>query len=291
MPLKLMGRTEAMSSKRQFPGNAIILLVSEVLRRLSKQSYFRAARTLLFSLYQQREMLQLEALSPEAAQSRLRKIGLNPHWVFTDFDEVVIEQSSQHLWAKTIIQLKKVAVPRIVLKYVRHYKWKENLFELNKIFSYSDGLDQLKNHVIPVLRLNKNIMITLDEIRDAKIGSENSLKKILHKFFLPTINLVIVSSNCGIVIKLFLDREAIRKRFRQNNIVIRAIVANKMRFDEEGNIRGLSHRENIIDVNTKKNYIPEDNTVLVDERDSHLRRSHTHVIFVPLGIKKIKEKN
>ena len=272
-----------MPSKKQFPRNVIIALMSKVLRRLSRQSYFRVARAFLLSFYQRGDIPHLEALSTEAAKSHLRTMGLNQHWIFTDFDEAMIEQSSQHLWAKTIMQQKKVALPLVVLKYIRHYKWKENLFELNRIFSYSDGLNQLKNHVIPVLRLNENIMIVLDEMRDVKIDSEKLLKKILHKLLLPPINLVIVSSNCSIVIKLFLDREDIRRRFRQNNIVIRAIVANKMGFDEKGNILGLSHRENIIDVNSKKNYVPEDNTVLVDERDSNLRRSHSHVVFVPLG--------
>jgi NDP-sugar pyrophosphorylase family protein len=94
---------------------------------------------------------------------------------------------------------------------------------------------------------------------------------------------VIVSSNSGIVIKLFLDRDDIQKRFRDNKIIIRAVVANKMGFDKKGNVNGLSHRQNIIDINTKKDYIPLNNTVLVDKRDSHLKDSHNHVIFVRQG--------
>ena len=141
-----------MPSERQFLGNIIIDLVSEVLRRMSKQSFFRAARSRLFSSYKQREIPHLEALSPEAAKSHLETMGLDQHWVFTDFDEVVIEQSSQHLWAKTIIQQKKVVVPRVVLKYVRHFKWKENLFESNQLLMVQ-GTKQtkgLKNRDTPI---------------------------------------------------------------------------------------------------------------------------------------------
>jgi hypothetical protein len=208
-------------------------------------------------------------------------MGLNQEWAFSDFDEALIKQSSQHLWAKAIIKRRKKALPRILLKYVCHYKWRENLFEVNKIFRYSNGLEELRKDVIPHLTLNKNAIEILNRIRAQKVDNAGILKKMVYRFFPPAINVVIVSSNAGIVIRLFLDREDIRKRFRDDNIVVQAVVANKMRFDENGSVYGLDHEENIIDVNTKKHYIPRINTVLVDKRDSGLRDSHNTVMLVP----------
>jgi len=256
-----------------------------------KEVYFRTARVLKFTSSHKRELCYLEALSPEEVKSQLEAMGLNQDWTFTDFDEAVVKQSSQHLWAKAIIKKKKASFPPIFFKYMHYYKWKENLFELNKIFRYSDGLKELKDAVIPHLTLNENAMEMLNRIRDKRMDKAGTFRKVAYKFFTPAINLVIVSSNIGIVIKLFLDRDDIQRRFRDNKIMIRAVVANKMGFDEKGNINGLSHRENIIDINTKKDYIPQNNIVLVDKRDSNLKHSHNHVIFVPLGLRENMELN
>lgn len=269
-----------MKFKRKPLENVLRVPRSKADHRFSKQVYFRMARVLQFICCHKRKLSYLEALSPEEVKSQLEAIGLNEDWTFTDFDEAMIEQSSQHLWAKEIIKKKKVAFPPIFFKYMHYYKWKENLFELNKIFSYSDGLKELKDGVIPHLALNENAMEMLNWIRDKKMDKVGTFKKIVYKFFTPTINLVIVSSNTGIVIKLFLDRDDIQRRFRDSKIMIRAVVANKIGFDKKGNINGLSHRENIIDINTKKDYIPYNNTVLVDKRDSNLKHSHNHVVFV-----------
>ena len=245
-----------------------------------KQVYSQAVRAFTFASSRQKEVFYLEGLSSEEVKSQLKAVGLNQDWIFTNFDEALIEQSSQHLWAKAIIERQKAAVPVILLKYLRYYKWRENLFELNKIFRYSDGLKQLKEGVIPHLRLNENAVEILNRIRDKKTDEASVFKKIVYKFLSPVINLVIVTSNCGIVIKLFLDREDTQRRFRDNKILIRSVISNKIGFDEKGNIRGLSHRENIIDINTKKDYIPKNNVVLVDKRDSKLKHSHTHVMLV-----------
>ncbi|MBW1675833.1 MAG: hypothetical protein JRF30_05685 [Deltaproteobacteria bacterium] len=262
--------------------NLIRVLESEDSRRFLKEVYSLRARALSFISSLKRRIVYLQALSAEEVKSRLEAMGLNQDWTFTDFDEAMIEQSSLHLWAKAIIKKKKTAVPRIFLKYIRYYKWRENLFELNKMFKYSDGLKELKNDVISHLRLNENAIDMLNRIRDEKIDKAGPFKKVVYNFFPPAINLVIVSSNSGIVIKLFLDRQDIQGRFRGNKIMIRAVVANKMAFDEKGSINGLSHKQNIIDINTKKDYIPHNNTVLVDKRDSKLKQSHPNVIFVTL---------
>lgn len=263
--------------------NLIRVLESEDSRRFLKEVYSLRTRALSFISSLKRTIFYLQALSAEEVKSKLEAMGLNQDWTFTDFDEAMIEQSSQHLWAKAIIKKKKTAVPRIFLKYIRYYKWRENLFELNKMFKYSDGLKELKNDVIPHLRLNENAIDMLNRIRDEKIDKAGPFKKVVYNFFPPAINLVIVSSNSGIVIKLFLDRQDIQGRFRDNKIMIRAVVANKMAFDEKGSINGLSHKQNIIDINSKKDYIPHNNTVLVDKRDSKLKQSHPNVIFVPSG--------
>jgi len=258
---------------------------SKANHKFLKQVYFRTVRALKSISSHNREPSYLEALSAEEVKSQLETMGLNQDWTFTDFDEAMVEQSSQHLWAKAIIKKKKGAFPAIFFKYMQYYKWKENLFELNKIFKYSDGLKELKDGVIPHLTLNENTMEMLNRIRKKKIEKAGTFKKIAYKFFTPAINLVIVSSNSGIIIKLFLDRDDIQRRFIANKIMIRAVVANKMGFDEKGNISGLSHRENIIDINTKKNYIPHNNIVLVDKRDSNLKHTHNRAIFVPSGLR------
>ena len=269
-----------MRFKRELLENLSRVPASKANHGLSRRVYFRVTRALKFISFQKRKPSYLEALSPEQVKSQLEAMGLNQDWTFTDFDEAMIEQSSQHLWAKEIIKKKRTAFPPIFFKYVHYYKWKENLFELNKIFSYSNGLKELEDGVIPHLTLNENAMEMLNRIRDKKMDKAGTFKKIVYKFFTPAINLVIVSSNSGIVIKLFLDRDDIQRRFRDNKIMIRAVVANKMGFDKKGNVNGLSHRENIIDINTKKDYIPHNNIVLVDKRDINLQHNHNHVVFV-----------
>ena len=134
--------------------------------------------------------------------------------------------------------------------------------------------------------MNENALGILNRLKEKKIKDAGIFRKMAYRFCLPKTNLVIVSSNCGVVIRLFLDREDIRSRFRENKIRVRAVVANKMGFDEKGNVNGLGHRENIIDVHTKKDYIPNNNTVLADERDGNLKHTHTHVKFVQSGHKK-----
>ena len=274
-----------MSFKRELLENAFRVPASKANHRFSRRVYFRVARALRFIFSHKRKPSYLEALSPEQVKSQLEAMGLNQDWTFTDFDEAMIEQSSQHLWAKEIIRKKKTAFPPIFFKYIHYYKWKENLFELSKIFSYSDGLNELKDGVIPHLTLNENTMEMLNRIRKKKIEKAGTFKKIAYKFFTPAINLVIVSSNSGIIIKLFLDRENVRSRLKENKIRIRAVVANRMGFDEKGNVTGLGHRENIIDVHTKKDYIPSNNTVLADKRDGNLKHTHTHIKFVQVGHK------
>jgi hypothetical protein len=195
----------------------------------------------------------------------------------------MIEQSSQSLWAKLIVRKKKASFPLIFSKFVHYYKWRENLYELNKIFRYSDGFKELKEDVVPHLTLNENALRLLEILRKQKIHKASPLKKLLYEFYQPAINLVIVSSNTGTLLKLFLNRENIQKRFRDNTIILRAVVANKMGFDRKSNIIGLDHEENIIDVNTKKDYIPKSNVVFVDKRDRHLKHSHPHAILVPPG--------
>ncbi|NVM20171.1 MAG: hypothetical protein HWN68_00135 [Desulfobacterales bacterium] len=273
-----------MRFSRKLVENIIRVLESEASRRLLREIYFLRSCALGFISYLKREIFYLEALPAEEVKSQLEAMGLNRDWTFTDFDEAMIEQSSQHLWARAIIKRKKTAVPSIFLKYIHHYKWRENLFELSKIFRYSHGLEELKDDVIPHLRLNENAMEALKRIRDEKMDKAGPLKKIVYNFFPPAVNLVIVSGNSGTAIKLFLDREDIQRRLRDNKVIVRAVVANKMGFDEKGGIDGLAHRENIIDVNTKKDYIPHNNTVLVDKRDSNLKQSHPYVIFVQSGL-------
>ena len=259
----------------------IKLLVTEGNLSLLKQGYYKIAQ--LFQLFYpcKRKTLYLEALSPKEVQSQLKSMGLDRGWIFSDFDEVVIEESSQSLWAKIIIRNKTASLPRIFLKYIRYFKWKENLYELNKIFKYSDGLNELKNKIVLHLTLNDNFVKMLSSLREKKIVQAGIIGKIVYKYFPPIVNLVIVSSNTGGLIKLFLDREDIQKHLRENKIIVQAVVANKMGFNGKSNIIGLCHEKNIIDIDTKKNYIPKSNIVLVDKRDSHLKRSHSHTILVP----------
>ena len=257
--------------------------MSEDNRSFLKQGYFKMAHVLQLFYPGKRETLYLQTLSPEEVQSQLKAMGLNREWIFSDFDEVMIEESSQSLWAKIIIRNKTASLPRIFLKYIRYFKWKENLYELNKIFKHSDGLNELKNKIIPHLTLNDNFVKMLSGLREKKIVHASIIGTTVYKYFPPIVNLVIVSSNTGGLIKLFLDREDIQKHLRKNKIIVRAVVANKMGFNGKSNIIGLSHEKNIIDIHTKKNYIPKSNVVLVDKRDSHLKHSHSHTILVPLG--------
>ena len=248
-----------------------------------KQCILRIAHALRDVYSHKREVFYLDAFPPEKVQAQLQAIGLNQHWLFADFDEVMIEQSSQNLWAKLIVRKKKTSFPWIISKYIHYYKWRENLYELNKIFRYSDGIKELKGDVIPLLKLNKNAVRMLDILRKNKIDKAGTLRKFLYKFYQPAVSLVIVSSNTGTLLRLFLNREDIQKHLKDNKIILRAVVANKMGFDRKNNITGLDHEENIIDVNTKKDYIPKNNVVFVDKRDSHLKRSHPYAIFIPPG--------
>jgi hypothetical protein len=241
---------------------------------LLKEGYSKVLCALRVICSRWRGTFFLEALSPEEVKTQLNAVGLKEDWIFADFDETLIEQSSQHLWARAIIKKKKAAVPPILLKYIRYYRWNENLFELNKMFRHSDGLEELRDGVIPRLSLNENALRILNRLKEKKIKDAGIFRKMAYRFFPLTTNLVIISSNCGVVIKLFLDRENIRSRLKENKIRMRAVVANRMGFDEKGNVNGLDHRENIIDVHTKKDYIPNNNTVLADERDRNLKHTH-----------------
>jgi hypothetical protein len=229
-----------------------------------------------------------EALSPDETRHRLETMGLNREWAFSDFDEVIIEESSQTVWAKIIIRNHKAVLPRIVSKYLRHYKWKENLYELNKIFKYSEGLNELETKIVPHLTLNENAIKILNSIKKKKLDRAGRCEKIKYKYFQPTINLVIVSSNTGVLIKRFLEREDIRRILRENKIKVRAVVANRLGLNGQRHIIGLGHEKNIIDVYTKKNYIPKSNIVLVDNRDRHLRESHPHAFLVQIDSGEIK---
>ncbi len=80
---------------------------SKANHKFLKQVYFRTARALKFISSHKREPSYLEALSPEEVKSQLEIMGLDQDWTFTDFDEAMVEQSSQHLWAKAIIKKKR----------------------------------------------------------------------------------------------------------------------------------------------------------------------------------------
>ncbi|MBW1963539.1 MAG: hypothetical protein JRJ04_19050, partial [Deltaproteobacteria bacterium] len=153
-----------------------------------------------------RQTLYLEALPPEQVRCRLEAIGLKQDWVFADFDEVIIHESSQQLWAKRIVKNKKETFPSIFWKYIHHYKWKENLYELNKIFKYSDGMKELEDFIIPHLKFNENAKKILNALRNKDKDSPGFFRKLIHKFFSPWLNLVIVSSNTGAIIKRFLEK-------------------------------------------------------------------------------------
>jgi len=247
-----------------------------------RNAYLQILQTIKAVFSSRKQPVYLEALSPEQVRSRLEAMGLRKDWVFADFDEVITCQSSQQLWAKKIAKNKKEVFPSIFWKYLHHYKWKENLYELNKIFQYSDGLKELESDVIPLLKFNENAEKALNDLKNKEIAAPTDLfRKLIHRFFRPSLNLVIVSSNTGALIRRFLEREDIRKRLRENRIMVRVVVANKMGLDTKGHVTGLSHKENIIDIHTKKDYIPKNNPVLVDKRDSRLNQSHPNVILVP----------
>ena len=71
---------------------------------LLKQGYFQTTHVPWLFYSDKRKTLYLQALSPKEVQSQLKSMGLDREWIFSDFDEVVIEEPSQTLWAKIIIK-------------------------------------------------------------------------------------------------------------------------------------------------------------------------------------------